>query len=481
MTTKHPRSGRPANGSLKDPARLRALMRTGLIESDREPALERLTRLAGRLLETPIAALTLIDASQQWVKASVGLGDVREVPLSESFCKFTVESGESLAIVDVATHAITSDDPVLGTGSIRSYLGAPLVLLDGHALGSLCVADNEPREWSSTDLEMLEELAHAAVAEIELRAALAESAARTAEAEAARRALEASQAALHESEMRFRLLSEAAFEGVFVNDGVHILEANRAGAEMFGYSIDVVKTMRPLDLVAPESIEATAVAVQAGAESYETIGLRASGERFPLMVRVRLVEEGGRPLRISVTRDVTEQKRTEQQLSAHAEEMRSLSIQDPLTGLVNRRGFMDGAASRLVAAAQAGTTAGLFYIDVNGMKPVNDELGHGEGDRLLADVAAILRAAFRSGDVVGRIGGDEFAVLAPCGVAAVPAVLARLDDQLASFNASAQRRYQVSLSVGVVNVPPHPDPDLEALMAEADAKMYAMKRSSKAR
>ena len=219
---------------MKDPARVRALMRTGLVASDKVPALERLTRLAGRLFETPIAALSLIDASHQWIKASVGLDDVREIPLSESFCKFSVESGQSFVVDDTTSHPVTALDATLRDGAIRAYLGAPLVLRDGHALGSLCVADHKPRRWSPDQIEMLEELARAAVAEIELRAALADSAARTAEAEAARQALETSELALRASETRFRRLSEAAFEGVFLNDGVRILEANRAGVEMFG-------------------------------------------------------------------------------------------------------------------------------------------------------------------------------------------------------------------------------------------------------
>ena len=193
----------------------------------------------------------------------------------------------------------------------------------------------------------------------------------------------------------------------------------------------------------------------------------------------RIFEEAGHVVRLSVARDVTDQKRTEHRLSAHAAEMRSLSLRDELTGLANRRGFFEGAHAVLTDAARSGASAGLFYIDVNGMKPVNDDLGHEEGDRLLIDVATILRATFRHGDVVGRMGGDEFAVLALCGAAVLDTLVGRLNGFVTAFNSEQTRRYKVSLSIGVVDVPPSVEPDLDALLAEADVRMYDEKRSGR--
>ena len=123
---------------------------------------------------------------------------------------------------------------------------------------------------------------------------------------------------------------------------------------------------------------------------------------------------------------------------------------------------------------------------MDGMKRINDTLGHAEGDRALADVATLLRTTFRDSDIVARIGGDEFAVLAlddaqPSGdavqsTAAADAACARLQEAVGRHNASAGRPYQLSLSIGVSRCDPDSPVPLEAVIEEADRQMFVQKR-----
>jgi diguanylate cyclase (GGDEF)-like protein len=174
---------------------------------------------------------------------------------------------------------------------------------------------------------------------------------------------------------------------------------------------------------------------------------------------------------------VIERERARELLEAHAAGVRAMSVRDELTGLYNRRGFHDLAAQQFERAQRTGSPAVLFFADLNGMKPINDELGHEEGDRALVDIADVWRKVFRSSDIVARLGGDEFVVFA-VGVDAVVAVelRARISREVDAFNALASRPYRLSVSVGVALYDPAAPRTLEALVSAADAAMYEQKK-----
>lgn len=154
-----------------------------------------------------------------------------------------------------------------------------------------------------------------------------------------------------------------------------------------------------------------------------------------------------------------------------------LSHVDELTSLYNRRGFMNLGEQHLKLASRERRPVTLFFVDLNGMKQVNDELGHQAGDQALSDAAAILRATFRDSDVVARLGGDEFAILAhDCSEAGTEAVRDRLDAAIATFNETGSRPYKVSMSVGAVTRLPDDSQSLAELVTEADERMYREKR-----
>ncbi len=165
-----------------------------------------------------------------------------------------------------------------------------------------------------------------------------------------------------------------------------------------------------------------------------------------------------------------------------AQHWRQMSMTDRMTGLLNSVGFRDRAA----AALQTAGVSVLVYADLNGFKQINDSLGHAAGDQLLRDVAQTLTMATRSSDVLGRVGGDEFAVLlVDCGEADRRAVMSRL-------SASMARRFPVDQGVGqpahILQVSasmghacyPEDAGDLETLMRKADARMYVNKRAHQA-
>jgi diguanylate cyclase (GGDEF)-like protein len=152
---------------------------------------------------------------------------------------------------------------------------------------------------------------------------------------------------------------------------------------------------------------------------------------------------------------------------------------DPLTGLWNRRG-LDAAARHLLALADRDRRAAcLVFADLDGLKPINDELGHEAGDDAIRAAAEALRATFRASDVCARVGGDELAVLSLGTADELRQALERLGDELRARNRSGDLPFHLSLSCGSVERPPE-GPDLDGLLAEADARMYEHKRARRA-
>lgn len=158
---------------IRDAARLEAVHDTGLLDAPASPALSRLTRLAARLLGVPSAVVTLIDRDRQYFAAATGLpmddDASRQTPLSHSFCQHVVATASALVVTDAALHPLLRDNPAIPEFGVRAYAGMPLVTTDGRTLGAFCAFDGVPREWSPDDLELLTDLAQAAMTEIELR------------------------------------------------------------------------------------------------------------------------------------------------------------------------------------------------------------------------------------------------------------------------------------------------------------------------
>ncbi len=185
-----------------------------------------------------------------------------------------------------------------------------------------------------------------------------------------------------------------------------------------------------------------------------------------------IYDESGRVTGVSaIARDITEQVRLR-------EELRMLSLVDTLTELHNRRGFFHLATQELKVATRIGESALLIFADVDNMKRINDTHGHPEGDRALIAAAEVLRETFRQSDVIGRVGGDEFAVLAlDAKTTDRDEIMSRLEEAVRARNHRLNSPWDLSLSVGVARFNPRLSGTLDELMAAADALMYEHKRS----
>ncbi len=160
--------------AVQDAERLLALHETGLLDSAPEESFDRLTRLAARILNTPTAIVSLVDKDRQFFKASCGLpaafDNTRESPVTSSLCQYVVAQKDVLVVNDART-----DPRVLGSDAVRdscatAYLGVPIRSADGrHVLGSFCVMDAAPRNWTADDIALLSDLSQSVMAQIELR------------------------------------------------------------------------------------------------------------------------------------------------------------------------------------------------------------------------------------------------------------------------------------------------------------------------
>jgi diguanylate cyclase (GGDEF)-like protein len=170
-------------------------------------------------------------------------------------------------------------------------------------------------------------------------------------------------------------------------------------------------------------------------------------------------------------RDITERKRLEA-------EIRELSLRDHLTGLYNRRGFITLAEQQFKMSQRTSRSMMIVFIDIDGMKGINDTLGHKIGDQALIDTAQILRQTFRGSDIVARIGGDEFAVMAIDAVEfEVSAFSQRLLRNIAEINAEASRPFRLAMSWGTALYNPEKPVSLDQLMSSADELMYRHKKA----
>jgi diguanylate cyclase (GGDEF)-like protein len=157
-------------------------------------------------------------------------------------------------------------------------------------------------------------------------------------------------------------------------------------------------------------------------------------------------------------------------------QLERLSLTDELTGLYNRRGFFTLGEQQLEASRRARLPMLLMYIDVDGLKHINDTRGHAAGDRLLADAARIMASTFRTADIVARIGGDEFAILAQLGEADAHRPELRLLEKVDARNELQPKLPSIRLSIGLEVLEPEARRSLGEFLSAADARMYERKR-----
>jgi diguanylate cyclase (GGDEF)-like protein/PAS domain S-box-containing protein len=291
--------------------------------------------------------------------------------------------------------------------------------------------------------------------------------------------------ALHRSETKFRTLYDSTSDAAMLVDETGLfLDCNKATLAIFGCAApEEFCRKHPADLSPPQQLCGTdsvvlanqmiATAMEKGSIHFEWTHKRNdTGETFPADVLLTAMELDGKTVVQAVVRDITERKGLEARLQ-------TMSVVDELTGLYNRRGFLTLCQQQLKMADRTKESILFLFADLDRMKWINDTLGHQTGDRALAETAGILKQTFRESDIIGRMGGDEFAVLAIGITDETPEVVtARLHGTTEAFNKSGARAYVISLSIGVVRYDPEKPCSLDALMAQADGLMYEEKRKN---
>jgi len=212
-------------------------------------------------------------------------------------------------------------------------------------------------------------------------------------------------------------------------------------------------------------------------DRYELVFQHKDGGRRTFLVsggpRVQGAQSGGT---LAVLTDITDRKAME-------EEIKALSLRDELTTLYNRRGFLMLAEHQIKTANRLKKKLAVLYLDMDNLKRINDGGGHKLGDRALTEMAFILKKSFREADIVGRLGGDEFSVLAMETTRPLdPEVLVkRLQEKLEHFNArsAAEAGFSLSASVGVFTSDPDRPVTIEEMLSRADMLMYEEKKARK--
>jgi diguanylate cyclase (GGDEF)-like protein/PAS domain S-box-containing protein len=288
-----------------------------------------------------------------------------------------------------------------------------------------------------------------------------------------------------ESERRYRALFDACSDVILVHrfdaEGHpgQIVEVNEAACLALGYARSELLSMTAEDVLAPEARtqarERAHTLADAGTLAFETVQITSDRQRLPVEVTARIVDIAGRRLCLTVSHSIAAHKELE-------EFLRSLTDVDELTGLLNRRGFFVKVDEVRRKAKRGNRQVLLTYFDVDGLKQVNDELGHAEGDRLLVAAADVLRAAFREHDVVARLGGDEFVAMALLGRRHDErldrqAIEARLAEAILAKRDELGEAYDFSVSLGSMVANHLELCRIDDLLARADAQMYEAKRA----
>lgn len=286
--------------------------------------------------------------------------------------------------------------------------------------------------------------------------------------------------ALTEAAAAFRELFTAApvpFVLARTHDG-QLLRANELALQVLQIRPAELPALHADDLVATDEDRTALKEMFARDRFVDRVAVRAlrrDGSTFDVLVSARRVRCDGESCVLIGFTDVSELKRLERELYHQA-------AVDMLTGLANRRSFLDQLARAFAQARRQAQPLSVLYLDLDHFKLVNDRYGHAAGDEVLKSFADAVGQQVRAGDLVGRIGGEEFAVLLPdAGAAEAAEVAERIRAAVAGREIrTAAAQVPVTVSIGLASLgPEHGDP--QRLLDDADAALYAAKQAGRNR
>jgi diguanylate cyclase (GGDEF)-like protein len=228
----------------------------------------------------------------------------------------------------------------------------------------------------------------------------------------------------------------------------------------FGIASRIARVLLPVVILLPflrEAARARLIHVQLIPASYATAILTSAAVGFALFLLVFLAWR----------------------INSMEMKIQDLTLRDELTGLYNFRGFNLFAGQAFNLARRLRTPFSVLFIDLDNLKQINDELGHGVGSASLAETAKLLISTFRETDIIGRVGGDEFVVAGQFSSDAIWTSVHRLQAASASRSSESDQQYTLTFSIGRATADEGGSQSLEDLVTEADAAMYEEKRRKK--
>lgn len=438
--------------------RLTSLRAYQILDTPPDSRFDAITQIAAHVLNVPMVLVSLVDECRQWFKSAVGpIPCGSETDRNLAFCAYALLSPAQILVVEDATKDLRFVNNALVTGppGIRFYAGAPLIGTEGHALGTLCVLDTEPRQISTTELKILSDFALLVSSALDLHRSVL---------------------ALRESEEHHRQTVELSPQMPWTADASGMVtEMGPRWLSTTGLSRDQAlgsgwsQAVHPYDL--PDLEQRWAQALQSGKPIDTEYRLRTKDGAyrwFRVYAAPRRSPSGAILRWYGTVEDIHERKLSQ----ARVEYM---AYHDSLTGLPSRVRFHERLEQE-IARAVRGASFVLLCLDLDNFKAINDTCGHHSGDALLRHVAGRLNACVRETDLVARVGGDEFLIIVTdLKEPAEAALLAeRIRATLALPIQLDGHSVAVGVSIGIAICPrdgAHPD----KLLQSADLALYRAK------
>ena len=412
----------------REEERIARLLGFDILDTAKDPLLDRLTQIASQITGTPVSLLTFIDRDRQWIKAKYGT-EMEQTSREDSFCSHTIlnKNDDPLIVTDTEKDPRFATNPfVKGDPHIRFYAGIPLQAGDGLAIGSLCVIDTKPRTLTDEQIKELQSLAGIAMDYINVH----------------RSNRQLSNLLLREKEVYNNLLrttSDMAVEAPTFDDALHslidhldpnlgYLSCRIRNMQTGGTTGIIYNPMLPKDPELPmlwiqlDSIAHSPTGEHPKTDFISTGALRPEFSYLVVPVRIRdrlvavieLIYPDHRKMDPRI-REVFDIMASNLGIVAERElvnvDLQRQASHDALTGAANRTVFISQLERSIAEADSLNPTTALLYIDLDGFKEVNDNFGHQTGDRLLVEVTKRLKEICRGEDLLGRLSGDEFVLL----------------------------------------------------------------------
>lgn len=472
--------------------RIARLLGFEILDTGNDPRLDRLTRLASIICDVPAAMISLIDRNRQWFKSVYGL-PIRETPRDISFCAHAIMDPERIFVVPdttkdprFATNPLVTESPY-----IRFYAGAPLVTEDRIPIGTFCVVDYKPKQLNDHQLEALRRLSEIAMDMIDIH----------------RSNTKLSRLLHLEKEVYSRLLRSSAdlvttaptfdealnFLMSHLDENLGWLTARIRNMQTGGTTGISYNKSLPYDPELPiiwqkiDSDPQVAAEIHSHTRFVSTAPLHPEYSYLSVPIRIRdrlvalieLIYPDHRKVEKRI-QEIFDLMASNLAIVAERElvliDLKHQATHDHLTGAANRPVIMKGLEKAIRESESISPDSILLFFDIDGFKEVNDNFGHNTGDRLLIEITKRLNGICRSNDLLGRLSGDEFVLLAR-GIDVengLGTLLERIQKTLSASFMIGELEIRVNASIGCAVIA---DPDISSteLLRRAEEAMYLVK------